>query len=142
MINRLKETLYTILTNPAHRQFVKFCFVGVLNTALFYGIYFFMLQLGFFYVVAVTAGTIAGIINSFIWNKLFTFRVKGKSAGEMAKFITVYGVQYVSNIVVIHICIVYFFISAELAGLVAIGIGVFISFFGHKYWSFKRRESA
>jgi len=125
------------LSNPSYRQFIKFAFVGVINTAIFYGVYYMMIRLGIFYIIAVTAGTVVGIVNSYILNKFFTFKSRRKNVSEMAKFVTVYGIQYVSNIVVIHLCITYFGISAELAVLPAIGIGVIISFFGHKLWSFR-----
>lgn len=119
------------------RQFIKYVFVGILNTIIYYGIYYAMLKFGFFYVVSVTVGTIAGIINSYFWNKFFTFRSKKKSVAEKFKFLSVYGVQYLSNLLIIYLCVNYVGISEELAGLGAIGIGMFISYFGHKFWSFR-----
>jgi putative flippase GtrA len=129
-----------LLLNPNIRQFLKYVLVGFLNTGVFYGIYYIMLQFGFFYATAVTVGTVVGIINSYFWNKYFTFKSRKKSVGETLKFLTVYGVQYLSNLFVIFMCINYIGISAELAGIVAIGIGLFISFFGHKFWSFRNAK--
>lgn len=136
MLARIRNLLH----DPNIRQFIKYVFVGLLNTGVFYGIYYIMLQLGFFYAISVMVGTIVGIINSYFWNKYFTFKSKKKSISETVKFLTVYFVQYLSNLLIIHLCINYFGISAELAGIVAIGIGLFISYFGHKFWSFRNEK--
>lgn len=121
------------------KKFIKFSFVGVINTIVFYVIYFILLQLDFSYVVSLTVGTIAGIINSFLWNKFYTFKSKKLSLSETLKFLAVAGVQYVVNLAVVHICVSYIGISAELAGIIAICISVFVSYFGHKFWTFKER---
>ena len=134
---KLPGIIQKVISNPTFPQFIKFSFVGVANTIVSYAIYFIMLQLGFFYVVAATAGTVAGTINSYILNKLFVFKSKKKSVGEIIKFIIVYAVQYLCNIAVIHVCVAYIGISAEFAGIPAIGVGVCISFLGHKFWSFR-----
>ena len=118
-------------------QFVKYVIVGLINTAIYYGIYYLMLQLGFSYALSLTVGTIAGVINSYFWNKYFTFRTKKRTVAETVKFLIVYGVQYLSNLLIIYLCVEYLGITEELAGLAAIGIGTFIGFFGHKFWSFK-----
>jgi len=136
MMKRIKEAYY----NPEYRQFIKYSLVGVLNTVIYYAIYYVILQLGFSYVIAVTVGTVISVANSYFWNKLFVFKSKKKSTGEVVRFIIVYGVQYVCNIIVIYICINYIGLSAEIAGIPAIVIGVFISFFGHKFWSFRKKE--
>ena len=125
------------LPSHVYRQFAKFILVGCINTAIYYSIFIIMIRKGFFYIVAITAGTIIGVINSYIWNKFFTFKCRKKSAGEIAKFITVYVIQYASNILIVYICIVYLNVSVELSGLIATTICVFISFFGHKFWSFR-----
>jgi len=136
-MNNITVRIRDLLRNPNISQFLKYVFVGCLNTVVFYCIYYIMLQLGFFYALSVTVGTVIGIINSYFWNKFFTFKSKKKSIEEMHKFLMVYFVQYLSNLLIIYLCINYIGISAELAGIVAISIGLFISYFGHKFWSFR-----
>jgi putative flippase GtrA len=136
MIHKIKIILQKF--NP--KQFIKFSFVGVLNTVVFYGVYLILLRLGFSFVIATTAGTIVGILNSYVWNKLFTFKAKQKCKSEVAKFLVVYFVQYLSNLLIIYLCVTYIGVSAELSGIPSIAIGVFISYFGHKFWTFKRKK--
>ncbi|MCL2616567.1 MAG: GtrA family protein [Defluviitaleaceae bacterium] len=123
------------------RQFIKFSLVGVVNTVVFYAVYLVVLWLGFSFIVAATAGTVVGIVNSYVLNKLFTFRnnkkAHGKALGEKIKFVAVYVVQYFVNIAVISVFVNIFGVSAELAGLPAIGVAVLVSYFGHKYWTFR-----
>jgi putative flippase GtrA len=119
------------------RKFVKYSLVGVVNTAVFYGIYFMLLQVGVWYVISLTIGNVAAVFNSYIMNKVFTFKTKEKSLRESMKFFVVAGVQYVLNLLVVHFCVGYIGLSAELAGFIAICISVFMSYFGHKLWTFK-----
>ena len=134
---KILSKIRNVLSNSNYRQIAKFIFVGCINTAIYYGIYIIMIRRGFFFATAITVGTIAGVINSYFWNKFFTFRSHRKSIAEIVKFITVYVVQYVSNIAIVHVCITHFNISEALSGLIAVFVGVFISFLGHRFWSFK-----
>ena len=123
------------------KQFIRFSAVGVVNTLVFYAVYLVMLWVGFFYVVAATAGTVSGIVNSYIMNKKFTFRAnsnpKDTHLREKIRFAAICLVQYLVNLAVIFACINFVGMSAELAGLPAVGIAIFVGFFGHKFWTFK-----
>ena len=61
-------------------QVVKFGFVGGLNTAVDWGLYWLLTRtvpyFSEFLVLAKSISYTAGVINSFFWNKNFTFRVK------------------------------------------------------------------
>ena len=120
------------------KQFIKFALIGVLNTGIYYTLYLLLLWLGFHYIFAATVGTVAGMINSYVLNKIFTFRSTNKNISEKVKFLIVNAVQYLCSVLTIHICIAYFNISAELAGLVAVPIGMIIGFLGNKFWTFRK----
>ena len=128
-------------SNPVFIQLVKFVFVGCLNVAIYYGLFVLMLQIGVHYIPATSIGMIIAIINSYFWNKFFTFKSSSRAFGEKIKFLIVHGVQYLCNILIIHLCVTLLNIMPELAGLFAVIIGMFVSFFGHKFWSFKVRNN-
>ncbi|MDR2600789.1 MAG: GtrA family protein [Oscillospiraceae bacterium] len=132
------KTIKKLLSNPNIVQIIKFCFVGVLNTAVYYIVYLLLLKIGFNYAVAATVGTLAGIINSYLFNKFFTFKSKKKSIAEIIKFCIVYLIQFLSNLLVIYICVNFIGLSEELAGIPPVFTGMIISFLGHKFWSFKK----
>ncbi|MCL2852200.1 MAG: GtrA family protein [Defluviitaleaceae bacterium] len=138
----MRSAIRRLIELTGLNQFIRFSLVGVSNTLIFYIIYLAMLRIGFSYVIAVTVGTAVGIINSYVLNKIFTFRsgrkADGKQLGETIRFVTVYVVQYFVNIAVISVCVNVFGIAPELAGLPAVAIGVIVSFIGHKYWTFRK----
>ncbi|MDR1319864.1 MAG: GtrA family protein [Gracilibacteraceae bacterium] len=119
-------------------EMIRFGLVGVANTVVGYGVYLLGLKvLALAYPVAMGAGTVCGIINSYFWNKKFTFRSKNKySLREMTKFISVYVVQYLFNISVIFVLTNYIGVSESVAGLFGILAGTMISYCGHKFWTF------
>lgn len=72
------------------RQAVKFLFIGVLNTALDIGLYLALtrwLGLASLPVVAKSVSYSAGVINSFFWNKSWTFRSKASAWVTLAPFV-------------------------------------------------------
>jgi len=137
IMNRMILKMRGVRSNPDARQFFKYIVVGFINTGVYYGIYYAILQFGFSYFIAFTTGTVVGVINSYFWNKYYTFHAEKKSIAEIAKFLIVYGIQYLSNLFIIYLCVNYAGISEEVAGLVAISVGLFIGYFGHKHWSFQ-----
>lgn len=121
-------------------QPIRFLFVGGLNTLVGYGVYALLVYLGVNYLIANTISTIIGVAHSYLWNRFFTFKSKNKALKEITKFVSVYIVSYL-----IGMCTLFIFkdklnISAYLAGLINLVITTLISYFGHKYYSFKKDE--
>jgi putative flippase GtrA len=64
-------------------EFLKFNAVGLLNTAVDFVVYTGLLGAGVHLLAAQTAGYGCGIVNSYLWNKYWTFRRGGVNrAGE------------------------------------------------------------
>ncbi|MFH1028287.1 MAG: GtrA family protein, partial [Pseudomonadota bacterium] len=71
-------------------QAVKFGAVGLLNTALDLGLYFALTRwVGLAAVFAKSISYGAGILNSFYWNKSWTFRSKASAQSTLLPFILV-----------------------------------------------------
>ena len=74
-------------------QGVKFALVGALNTGVDLGIYWLLTRgLGILAAAPVAAKAISyslGVINSFFWNRNFTFRSQEHSFGKFALFIAI-----------------------------------------------------
>lgn len=121
-------------------QPIRFLFVGGLNTLVGYGVYALLIYMGVNYLLANTISTIIGVAHSYLWNRFFTFKSRNKAIKEITKFVSVYIVSYL-----IGMCTLFIFkdklnISAYLAGLINLVITTLISYFGHKYYSFKKDE--
>ncbi len=72
-------------------EMVKFGFVGVLNTIAGLGGFFILLNVFHIqYVVSNTIGYSLGFINSFLWNKFWTFKSGGFSRMEVVLFFIVF----------------------------------------------------
>ena len=76
-------------------QFIKFLLVGVLNTGIDFGVLNLLMfstgiTSGFYYPIFKAISFICGVINSYIWNKRWTFQ-KGNKLGkkEFSKFFTI-----------------------------------------------------
>ncbi len=148
------------------RQLLKFGTVGVMNTAIDWSLAFFLTYytsfprivgagiVGLFglpmrpEVVAVWVTKIVSsgtaTINSFIWNRRWTFRIRGKEARarQFAKFVTVNIIGMVLNSTLTTLFVRPFLpepprIAFMLAQAGATALVFFWNFFANKYWTFR-----
>ncbi len=119
-------------------QQIRFLFVGGLNTIVGYGTYALLIMLNVNYLLANTISTVVGVIHSYIWNRKFTFKSNKNVKSELFKFVIVYCISYLIGLFNIFILVSKFGINKYAAGLVNLIITTFISWFGHKYFSFRR----
>ena len=122
-------------------QQVRFMEVGILNTVIGYGSYILLMLVGVNYLIANTMSTIIGVVNSYFWNKHYTFQSGSKSKREPAKFVLVYLTSYLLGTLFIFVLVEKFSVNKYLVGLLNLFVTTLISFFGHKYFSFKKEES-
>lgn len=88
-------------SSPGHRhaaatcQFLRYCIVGGLNTAVTMAVIFVCKSLlGVNPYVSNALGYGAGLINSFLWNRAWVFRSQGRFRGEALRFAIGFGVCY------------------------------------------------
>ena len=121
------------------RREFRFLVVGVINTIVGYGAYALFLSLHVNYLVASTLSTIIGVANSYIWNRFFTFKSKGKAFSELARFSLVYIVSYCISMLFLYLVVGVFGLNAYIAGGANIILTTLISWFGHNKFSFKEK---
>lgn len=131
MISKIKELF--------KYQQIRFLFVGGLNTIVGYGSFALLLLTGMNYLLANTISYIVGVIHSYIWNRKFTFKSKNKSILEIVKFVLVYVVNYLIGLLSLYILVDIFKIDEYIAGALNLIITTLISWFGHKYFSFRQK---
>lgn len=145
MLKKVKQLYRLFLSDTETGRFLRYAFVGGLNTIVGYGTYWILLQLGVHYILATAISSVIGTANSYIWNKKFAFRSKVKGAkktfAEILRFCSVYAVQYLANIGLTTLFIQVFGMSAEIGGLISLLICTVISYIGHKYWSFGKEAA-
>lgn len=85
-------------------QFIKYAMVGCLNTAVTLGVIFILNSLfGINLYVANAIGYVAGLINSFIWNKNWVFKSSNGYKREALKFALGFGACYALQLLVVYI---------------------------------------
>jgi putative flippase GtrA len=148
------------------RQFLKFATVGATNTAIDWGLAFFLtyytplprlLGAGFvnltgigirpeaaavWFTKIISSGT--ATINSFIWNRRWTFRIRNKQARarQFAKFVTVNIIGMLLNSTITTLLVRPFlpepprlaFLACQAT---ATALVLFWNFFANKYWTFR-----
>ncbi|MBU8787312.1 MULTISPECIES: GtrA family protein [Bacillus] len=127
----MKKKLVTLL---------RFGTVGIGNTLIDCGVFFLLTALNVPYLIAQVCSYTAGILNSYIWNRTWTFRVKEKVCGqEIIRFLIInlaasgiiflllYGLQKAG------LSLVSSKVTATVGGMV-------INFIGNRLWVFQEPE--
>ena len=140
-------------TNGALGQFARFCVVGTSNAIIDFGVL--NVALAVFPTRATvpllaynTAAVVLAATNSFVWNRHFTFRVRGPlQAGEVARFIVVaVGTAGLNDLVLLALSGLFPALMASGAlGANALKLGAIVgamtlSFFGMRCWVFISRR--
>jgi putative flippase GtrA len=132
------------IINKISKEFIKETFrfgvVGILNTIVGYGSYFILIKLHVFYIVASLCSHIFGVINSYFWNKYYTFKSVKKSTPELIRFLSVYTITFIINLGILTFLIEKLKIEKEVAGFTTLCIVTAISFLGHRFWSFNKKN--
>jgi len=116
--------------------------VGVLNTALTYIVYVIAIILGVAPHIAIMIGYPIGLLNSYLWNKYFTFKTKKISVMEIIRFIFVYLCTLGINVGGIYVSTNQLRIDPFMAGILVMATATIISYVGHSRFSFNRDSHA
>jgi len=122
------------------RQFVKFCLVGIINTAIDYLVYLGLTRgLDLYFLYANIIAILVAMTFSFIFNKYWTFRDYQKNIKKQySKFFLVNLVYFLLNNMIVFSLVKYLLIFDLLAKVMAIFVGLIWNFTANRYWTFKR----
>lgn len=138
MFMKIIKKIRLFIEKLLSKQGFRFLMVGGINTAVGYGAYALLIFCGLQYLIANTLSTIIGVINSYLWNRFFTFKSKDKAFGEMARFTLVYLVSYCASMLFLYLIVDKFGVNTYIAGVLNIMLTTAVSWFGHKNFSFKK----
>lgn len=83
-------------------QFLRFLAVGVMNTLVTLAVIVFCKSIiGINPYISNFLGYVAGVINSFIWNKAWVFHSDGKITAEATRFIIGWGICYTLQLLIV-----------------------------------------
>ena len=121
------------------KQFIKFGFVGIINTAISMGTYYICVPQGMNIYLASTLGFVLSVINAYLWNAFWVF--KGNKEG-FKKTIVKFFATYISTYL-LHLLLLFLFVDVGgmnqyIAPIINTCLTVFINFFLSKFWTFKK----
>lgn len=118
--------------------FISFCFIGGLSTILNYLVFFVLFQtVSVNYLVASGIGYVIGVLFSFIFNKMHTFRSKGHAGLELVKYLGVYLASLLLSIALLYAMVALIGIHPLVANVLVIIVTTLTNFFGCKIFVFR-----
>lgn len=125
--------------NKVHIQFLKFIGVGVMNTAISLSIIYVGMALGVNYKLANMIGYIAGMSNSFIWNKNWVFGSKNNICKELFWFSVSFAICYAIQYVLLLLMVDKWQWNGYLAQLLAMGTYTVSNFILNRLVTFRKK---
>jgi putative flippase GtrA len=119
-------------------QFIKFAVVGVLNSAIQYLVFLFLYRFtGTQYLLASIIGYVAGMTNSYILNRRWTFGSRNqKRLTELARFVAVNLISLGVNLGLLFLLVSIGGMAPQWAQVLAIAGSTLINFVLNKAWTF------
>jgi putative flippase GtrA len=119
------------------RQLIKYSIIGIFNTLIGLGvIYIAYNTLKLNYIISNVIGYLFGLINSFIWNRKWTFHSSKSKLNSVMPFLTVFIISYIGNIVCVIISIDYLKIDPNIAQLFGVIGYSTLNFLLNKFYTF------
>lgn len=129
MWDHLKEKMGMLL---------KFCTVGVGNTLIDFIVFFVLTGLHVHYLWAQGCSYLAGMINSYIWNRNWTFKAEEKAnIQELLRFLTINLAAYATTLLLLSLFKQKFEWPLAVSKIFATLCGMAITFMGSRLWVFK-----
>ena len=119
-------------------QFIKFAVVGVLNSAIQYVVFLFLYSFtGTQYLLASIIGYIAGMTNSYVLNRRWTFRSRNqKRLSELSRFVIVNLISLGVNLGLLFLLVSSGVMVPQWAQVLAIVGSTLVNFVLNKVWTF------
>ncbi len=126
---------------PRAVQFLRFCTVGMGNTAVDFTAFFLMTLGGVPHLLAQTLAYSAGVLNSFFLNRRWTFGITSKAHfSEVARFIVVNGLSLLVSAGLLFILHDVNHLNLWISKLTATGTAIIVNFMGSRIWVFAEHQ--
>lgn len=130
-----------LMRNQTFIEFIKFSIVGAINTVVDFGVFSLLLTNGCPILMSQIISYGCGTLNSFIMNRLWTFKEnKSNEYSEPLKYV----VANVATLIFVSVLILFLINLVHLpifiAKVICTGFGMVINFISSKFWVFQRIE--
>ncbi|WP_274364293.1 GtrA family protein [Paenibacillus thermotolerans] len=121
-------------------SFFKFGIVGALNTGVDIAVFAALTAAGAAPILAQVGSYACGFVNSFAWNKRWTFRSSqaeaAKNKGEGARFLVVNLVSLAAASAMLELLYTHSPLPLLTCKLFATGVSLVLNYIGSRYWVF------
>lgn len=123
-------------------QFIKFCGVGVVNTAVSTAAYWLCLYFGAYYLFANVIGFAIGTLTSYFLNNLFVFPNNEKTFVKLLKSVIVLAANLALSSGILYLCVHYIKMNEGIAVLPVLAVTTIFNFVVSKLWVYKNKRLA
>lgn len=128
------------ITHDLNRLF-KFSLVGASNTLLSLLTIYGLMSIKVNYLTANIIGYAVGLINSFIWNRLWVFQSKnGKIVNQLILFLSVFILCYIVQVGILYFFVQKLYINKYLAQLLSMVVYTLLNYILNKQITFKLQK--
>ena len=118
-------------------QLIRYCVVGASGYVVNLGVYSLLVD-DLAYPVAFTIAFVTAATSNFVWNRLWTFRVKhGVPHHQYARFLTVSAIALCLDLALLAFMVEVAHMHKVTSAAIAIILATPVSFLGNKLWSFR-----
>jgi putative flippase GtrA len=126
----------------AFNQFVRFAVVGLASNALGFGWYLLLTWLGVGPKAAMSLLFLLGTLQTFVFNKRWSFQHDGPTRPVLLRYLAVYGFGYLVNLVMLMLLVDHAGLPhAPVQGAMIIVVAM-LMFLLQKFWVFNKRAPA
>lgn len=130
-----------VMGRQIFRQFFKYSIVGVFNTIIGLGTIFVLFNVyQINYIIANIIGYSFGLINSFMWNKKWTFKSSAHYSKEMSMFFLVFIVSYAANLIALIISVEVLGLNHNISFVLSSIFYFVIGFMANRKWTFSHKR--
>ena len=119
-------------------QGLRYGVLGIVSNIVLYLLYLFFTGVGFGYKTTMTTLFITGTVQSFFFNKRWTFEYQGNNKSTFAKYFLIYGIGYLANLIGLTLFVDYLNFPHEIVQGILILVVSSILFMLQSHWVFKK----
>ena len=132
------EVAISKINKTIDKTFIRFLFVGVLNTIIGYSIIMVLFHLvGLTYGVSYFLSYVVGVVISFFLNRQFVFFSKNHKLFEFFRFLIAFGISYIVSYIFLYLFVEYQILGENIAFLGGMVIYSTLFYLLNKYIVFK-----
>ena len=118
-------------------QFTKYVVIGLASNGLLYFLYLVMTKYGIGHKSAMTLLYVTGVLQTFMFNKKWTFSHQGGVSKSLFRYLASYALGYMLNFFALFYFVDKLFFSHEVVQGIMIILNAMMLFMLQKFWVFK-----